>query len=94
MREKQKKTLKVIKTGSKGYGLATDADIKAGDFVIEYIGEVITKDECQRRLKECQSRGVTNFYMLTIEPNEIIDAAAKSNRARYFFFLFFYYYYL
>lgn len=37
-----------------------------GDFVTEYVGEVIDSDECQQRIKRAHENHVTNFYMLTL----------------------------
>lgn len=37
-----------------------------GDFVCEYVGEVIDTEECQQRIKRAQENHVTNFYMLTL----------------------------
>ncbi len=37
-----------------------------GDFVCEYVGEVIDSEECQQRIKRAHENHVTNFYMLTL----------------------------
>lgn len=37
-----------------------------GDFVTEYVGEVIDSEECQQRIKRAHENHVTNFYMLTL----------------------------
>lgn len=37
-----------------------------GDFVKEYVGEVIDSEECQQRIKRAHENHVTNFYMLTL----------------------------
>jgi len=39
------------KSSNKGHGLFALEDIKKGDFVIEYVGEVISLDECNNRLE-------------------------------------------
>lgn len=38
-----------------------------GEFVNEYIGELIDEEECRARIKYAQENNVTNFYMLTID---------------------------
>lgn len=38
-----------------------------GEFVNEYIGELIDEEECRARIKYAQETNVTNFYMLTID---------------------------
>ncbi|BGP56294.1 hypothetical protein JCM8202v2_003909 [Rhodotorula sphaerocarpa] len=42
--------LRVIWTGNRGFGLKTMVPIKKGDFVIEYRGEIISKNESYRRV--------------------------------------------
>ena len=37
-----------------------------GDFVTEYVGEVIDTEETQQRIKRAHENHVTNFYMLTL----------------------------
>lgn len=37
-----------------------------GDFVTEYVGEVIDSEECQQRIKRAHENHVSNFYMLTL----------------------------
>lgn len=51
--------LVVPQTGTlKDYGLRAKEDIKKGDFVIEYVGEVIDQEEFEDRLDEYRVRGV------------------------------------
>ncbi|XP_056867738.1 histone-lysine N-methyltransferase NSD2 [Takifugu flavidus] len=74
---------KIIKTPGKGWGLITLRDIKKGEFVNEYIGELIDEEECRARIKYAQENNVTNFYMLTIDKDRIIDAGPKGNYSRF-----------
>jgi hypothetical protein len=51
--------LVVPQTGTlKDYGLRAKEDIKKGEFVIEYVGEVIDQEEFEDRLDEYRVRGV------------------------------------
>lgn len=73
-------------TSRTGWGLKATHDIKNGDFVIEYVGEVISNEMCKERIEKAQENGVTNFYMLTLEAGRsglVIDACAKANKARF-----------
>lgn len=70
-------------TGSRGWGLKSKSDLKSGDFIVEYIGEVLNRAMVQERLKKAQETSVTSFYFLTLEGNLIIDASKKSNHARF-----------
>uniref|UniRef100_H3D4D3 Nuclear receptor binding SET domain protein 2 n=1 Tax=Tetraodon nigroviridis TaxID=99883 RepID=H3D4D3_TETNG len=74
---------KIIKTPGKGWGLITLRDIKKGEFVNEYIGELIDEEECRARIKYAQENNITNFYMLTIDKDRIIDAGPKGNYSRF-----------
>lgn len=70
-------------TGDRGWGLKTIADLSTGDFVIEYVGEVLDEAMCQERLKKAHTQNTNNFYMLTLDAGLVIDAGHKSNRARF-----------
>lgn len=43
------------------------SDVMQGEFVNEYIGELIDEEECRARIKYAQENNITNFYMLTID---------------------------
>uniref|UniRef100_A0A3P8W6K2 Nuclear receptor binding SET domain protein 2 n=1 Tax=Cynoglossus semilaevis TaxID=244447 RepID=A0A3P8W6K2_CYNSE len=58
---------KIIKTPGKGWGLVSLRDIKKGEFVNEYIGELIDEEECRAR----------------INLDRIIDAGPKGNYSRF-----------
>ncbi|XP_037113812.1 histone-lysine N-methyltransferase NSD3 isoform X2 [Syngnathus acus] len=73
----------VIKTEGRGWGLRTNQALRKGDFVIEYVGEVIDSDECQQRIKRAHENHVTNFYMLTLTKDRVIDAGPKGNSSRF-----------
>lgn len=74
---------KPFKTKNAGWGLMAMEDIKEGQFVIEYVGEVIEQEECDRRLKKNASDQVSNFYFLNLDKDLIIDAGPKGNQARF-----------
>ncbi|XP_055361927.1 histone-lysine N-methyltransferase NSD2 isoform X2 [Betta splendens] len=74
---------KIIKTPGKGWGLICLRDIKKGEFVNEYIGELIDEEECRARIKYAQENNITDFYMLTIDKDRIIDAGPKGNYSRF-----------
>ncbi|KAI5477891.1 hypothetical protein MNV49_005784 [Pseudohyphozyma bogoriensis] len=74
--------LKVIWTGSRGFGLKTMVDIKAGDFVIEYRGEVISRNESYRRVLN-EYKDTKAFYFLDYDGDEVIDAGLRGTGARF-----------
>lgn len=54
-----------------------------GQFVIEYVGDLVDEDECKRRIAQAHEENITNFYMLTLDKNRIIDAGPKGNYSRF-----------
>ncbi|XP_029336100.1 histone-lysine N-methyltransferase NSD3 isoform X5 [Mus caroli] len=73
----------IIKTERRGWGLRTKRSIKKGEFVNEYVGELIDEEECKLRIKRAHENSVTNFYMLTVTKDRIIDAGPKGNYSRF-----------
>ncbi|KAF4533277.1 hypothetical protein B566_EDAN010512 [Ephemera danica] len=75
--------VKPILTAHCGWGLAANADIKEGDFVIEYVGDVIDETELQVRIEKLQTNHDKNFYFLAVEGQLYIDAGPRGNEARF-----------
>ncbi|EET00168.1 Putative methyltransferase [Giardia duodenalis] len=69
----------VYPAGKKGYGLFALTNIQRGTLVTEYIGEVITKEECMRRKKDATG----HLYFLALDKELYIDAARKGNESRF-----------
>ena len=69
--------------GAKGFGLIAGEKIKKGQFVIQYIGEVLSlsSEEGIRRLNENSKSTCT--YMMKLGGNEVIDPTYKGNMARF-----------
>jgi len=70
-------------TGNRGWGLKASANLTKGEFVIEYVGEVLDEDMCKERIMKAHSENIDNFYMLTLDAGLVIDAGRKSNQARF-----------
>ncbi|TVU49513.1 hypothetical protein EJB05_00826, partial [Eragrostis curvula] len=66
-----------------GSGLVAEDEIKKGEFVIEYVGEVIDDRTCEQRLWKMRRQGHTNFYLCEVSSNMIIDATNKGNMSRF-----------
>ncbi|XP_054787041.1 histone-lysine N-methyltransferase ASHH3-like [Prosopis cineraria] len=77
------KKMKLVETEKCGSGIVADEDIEQGEFVIEYVGEVIDDKECEHRLWNMKARGETNFYLCEINRDMVIDATFKGNKSRY-----------
>ncbi|XP_057490499.1 histone-lysine N-methyltransferase ASHH2-like [Actinidia eriantha] len=69
--------------GKKGYGLQLLEDISEGQFLIEYVGEVLDVQAYEARQREYASMGHKHFYFMTLNGSEVIDACAKGNLGRF-----------
>lgn len=56
-----------------------------GDFVTEYVGEVIDSEECQQRIKRAHENHVTNFYMLTLTKVTSVTLIRGETSTKHFF---------
>lgn len=83
MQKFQNAKTELVFTGDRGWGLKATADLSTGDFVIEYVGEVLDDAMCQERLMKAHAQSNNNFYMLTLDSGLVIDAGRKSNYARF-----------
>lgn len=60
-----------------------------GEFVNEYVGELIDEEECRLRIKRAHENSVTNFYMLTVTKVKLLLFFGKK-KGRFVFCLWFY----
>jgi SET domain-containing protein len=64
-----------VKRGLAGLGLFAGEDIKKGELIIEYIGNILTKEQVDA-IK-------TNQYLFEVNRNKTIDGSVRWNIARY-----------
>lgn len=81
--QKQYANVSVIKTEKKGYGLRTDSDLQANDFIFEYVGEVINEPTFRRRTIQYDDEGIKHFYFMSLTKSEFVDATKKGNLGRF-----------
>jgi hypothetical protein len=65
-----------------GRGLFTLVDLQPAQMIIEYSGEIIRHQLCDKREKYYESKGI-GCYMFRIDEFEVIDATTKGNQARF-----------
>ncbi len=72
----------LVKRGRMGYGVRTEQDLKRGQFVMEYVGDVIDEEEKSRRLEEV---GVRHHYTMLLDTahSEYIDPSRAGNFGRF-----------
>ncbi|KAF3041548.1 histone methyltransferase set2 [Didymella heteroderae] len=80
---KQYADVTVIKTEKKGFGLRANKDLVQGDFIFEYIGEVIDEKTFRRRMIQYDQEGIKHFYFMSLNKGEFVDATKKGNLGRF-----------
>jgi [histone H3]-lysine36 N-trimethyltransferase len=73
----------VIKTEKKGHGLRADAPLNPGDFIFEYIGEVINETQFRKRMIQYDEEGIKHFYFMSLNRGEFVDATKRGNLGRF-----------
>ena len=78
-------TMAVLRTQSRGWGLFVKQDVKKGDFLIEYVGELITTEEFKNRVHHMlnDKDAEQNYYYMVMDNSRVIDAGPKGNIARF-----------
>jgi len=66
----------------KGFGLFAAQNINEGDLIVEYVGEKIDMDECNRRLCYFYSRD-PHSYIFSLNGKYVVDATRKGNVGRF-----------
>ncbi|KAL3362966.1 hypothetical protein AABB24_012317 [Solanum stoloniferum] len=74
---------KLFRTEGRGWGLLADENIKAGQFIIEYCGEVISSEEAKKRSQAYEAHGFKDAYIISLDANHFIDATRKGSFARF-----------
>ena len=64
-----------VKRGLSGLGLFAGEEIKKGELIIEYIGEILTKEEADKI--------TSNQYLFEVSRQKTIDGRVRWNTARY-----------
>ncbi|KAL7621208.1 hypothetical protein AAE478_008525 [Parahypoxylon ruwenzoriense] len=69
--------VEVIKTQDRGYGIRSNRSFEANQIIMEYTGEIITEEECDRRMNEKYMDNQC-YYLMSFDQNMIIDATTGS----------------
>lgn len=64
-----------VKRGLAGLGLFAGEDIKKGELIVEYIGNILNKEEADKK--------VTSQYLFEVSRQKTIDGTPRWNTARY-----------
>ena len=75
--------LDVKRAGKKGFGLFAKGDMKAGTFLIEYVGEVLEEEEYERRKQFYEMSHQRHYYFMNIGNGETVDATRMGGVGRF-----------
>ncbi|PKI42478.1 hypothetical protein CRG98_037151 [Punica granatum] len=64
--------LQWFRCGKKGYGLQLLEDVSEGQFIIEYVGEVLDMPAYEERQRDYGAKGHKHFYFMTLNGSELI----------------------
>ncbi|PFH57083.1 hypothetical protein XA68_15558 [Ophiocordyceps unilateralis] len=69
--------VEVIKTVDRGYGVRSNRSFRPNQIIMEYTGEIITEEECERRMNDIYKDNEC-YYLMSFDQNMIIDATTGS----------------
>ncbi|KAG9233155.1 hypothetical protein BJ875DRAFT_535534 [Amylocarpus encephaloides] len=73
--------VEVLKTPDRGYGVRSNRCFEPNQIIVEYTGEIITEDECDRRMNEDYKNNEC-YYLMSFDQNMILDGT-KGSIARF-----------
>ncbi len=82
IKSQEKKTF-VDRQGRMGRGLFAGEDIKAGEYIVEYVGELVDSAEYQRRFNRYKSLRYKNDYFAHLDGEFHLDATITGNNGRF-----------
>lgn len=74
--------LERFRAEGKGWGIRTKQPLRAGQFIIEYLGEVVSEQEFRSRMME-QYFSHSGHYCLNLDSGMVIDSYRMGNEARF-----------
>eukprot|EP01041_Mallomonas_annulata_P004195 gene4195-8340_t len=81
IRKRQNANISVFEAGSKGYGLKIHENLPAGSFISEYLGEIVSSKELERRMSTTLNE--KHLYVMQLKHGVFLDGRRKSSICRY-----------
>ena len=73
---------KVVSAGGKGMGMVAKRSIEPHEFIVEYIGEVLSVDDWGERQRSEPPGSSKHFYVMDLDGDHVVDASRKGNDSR------------
>ncbi|XP_017786038.1 PREDICTED: probable histone-lysine N-methyltransferase CG1716 [Nicrophorus vespilloides] len=73
----------VFRTEKKGLGIRAAANIPYGEFILEYVGEVLDPEEFEDRAADYSKDKNRHYYFMSLRADAVIDATQKGNISRF-----------
>lgn len=81
--KRQNSDCSIFKTEMKGFGLRANSFIRAGDFIMEYVGEVLNSQQFESRANEYSQEKNRHHYFMALRSDCVIDATIRGNISRF-----------
>ena len=75
--------IEMCRAGKKGHGLATSQALCKGQFITEYVGEVLEESVYAKRKAVYAASGQRHFFFMSLSGAEVIDACERGNLGRF-----------
>ncbi|CAJ0576177.1 unnamed protein product, partial [Mesorhabditis spiculigera] len=69
--------------GAKGWGVRAEETINPGQFIMEYVGDVIGAETVDRRLRNYEKEGIKHHYVFAAGNGVFIDSTKRGNMMRF-----------
>lgn len=73
----------IFKTDKKGFGMKAVNFIPAGEFIMEYVGEVLNSQMFEQRANEYSLENNKHHYFMALRGDRVIDATLRGNISRF-----------
>ncbi|KOB67346.1 putative huntingtin interacting protein [Operophtera brumata] len=81
--KKENGPLKVFYAAKKGCGVEAANDIPTGEFLMEYVGEVLDYEQFYKRAQAYSDDNNLHHYFMSLKGDTVIDATLKGNVSRF-----------
>lgn len=73
----------IFMAGKKGFGMKAVSRIEAGEFIMEYVGEVLNSKQFDDRRFKYSNDNIQHHYFMALRSDCVIDATIKGNISRF-----------